>query len=445
MTPLPQFITILLASFIPCFKQSRTFRYLVDFFIGFVLNGRKTITGIFSRAWGSGHFTNYYRFLKNYKWNIYDLTARLLVLIQSKIDEKAANSKLHRENMFLVLDSTFSEKTGKKFDGVGSFFDHSGKPNSPRFIWGHCIFILGFLFEITGFGWTCFPFLASLYFRKKTIEEQNLDVDFVPMLEKAVGMVEAIKGHCNKTVTVVADAFFSKKTFFGPLFEQGIHVLSRCRHDAIAWEPAPAPKVKKRGRPRKYGGKVKLKNLLQSEPLSKMQTRQNGRNKTVQYVVKDLLVRGFAAPVRFMVIKDKIPVILMTTNLELSAPDMLRVYCARFQIEFCIRDMKQHLGITQYQVRRGEAVARFLNIAIAVYSLLKVAFYTERSLQSTVLDRLNLPWRTKTPGFSFEQVLEAIRMEIFTRRFFHTSPQIPEQEKIPGGKKNTSINECIKC
>ncbi|MCD4786008.1 MAG: hypothetical protein K8T10_19480 [Candidatus Eremiobacteraeota bacterium] len=60
------------------------------------------------------------------------------------------------------------------------------------------------------------------------------------MLEKAVGMVETIKKYCSKTVTVVVDAFFSKKTFFGPLFEEGIYVLSRCRHDVVAWDPGPA-------------------------------------------------------------------------------------------------------------------------------------------------------------------------------------------------------------
>lgn len=48
------------------------------------------------------------------------------------------------------------------------------------------------------------------------------------------------------------------------------------------------------------------------------------------YVVKYLLVRGFDGLVRFLVIKDKTPVILMTTNLELSASDILRVYCSRF-------------------------------------------------------------------------------------------------------------------
>ena len=176
-----------------------------------------------------------------------------------------------------------------------------------------------------------------------------------------------------------------------------------------------------------------------------MDVMVKGKEKRIQYVLKDLLVRGYDGFVRYLVIKGKKPIILMATNLNLSAADMLRVYSARFQVEFCIRDMKQHLGFTQYQVRRSEAVRRFLNIAILVYSLLKIAFFTSENLQSAVARRLETPWRTSLPVFSLEQLLEVMRQEIFIQRFFNTSAQKPKKEKIPTKQKSTWQNLILKC
>lgn len=291
--------------------------------------------------------------------------------------------------------------------------------------------MLGVLFQIPGLGPLCLPFLASVYFRKATILKQNLDEDFVPMLEKAVNMVLSIKECCKKPVTVVADAFFSKKSFFLPLMEQGISVLSRMRHDATAYLPPPAVKKKGRGRPRKYGKKIKLKELLNTEILDVMEIRIGGRLKKIRYVMRDLLLKGVPSPVRFLVIKDKKPVILMTTNKNLSAVDILEIYRSRFQIEFSFRDMKQHLGFGDYQVRRKEAIARFLNLALLVYSILKIVFATNESVREIIRTSLNQPWRCSFPIFSLENLLSVVKSEYIIQKFFDMSGLRPEKEKIP--------------
>jgi hypothetical protein len=50
------------------------------------------------------------------------------------------------------------------------------------------------------------------------------------------------------------------------LIAQGHHLVSRVKSNAVAYAPAEPPKGKrKRGRPRRYGKKIKLKSLL-SDP-----------------------------------------------------------------------------------------------------------------------------------------------------------------------------------
>lgn len=325
-----QQLQFLLTSFIPCFAQVRTFQYLVEFFWGIVCaTARRTVTQIFLAAGSKRHYTNYHRFLKNYHWSILEVARCLFILIQSNIAPLAEGK--NGKNLFLPLDSTFSKKSGKKMDGVDSFFDHSTKPNTPKYIWGHCIFLLGVLYRLPILGWMCFPFLASIYLRKDTIKRQNLNEPFIPMLQKSVEMILSVKEQCTKRITVVADAFFSKKNFFKPLCEKGVYILSRMRHDAIAYEPAPKVDKRGRGRPARYGKKVKLKDLLNTETLCTLVAKIGGKNKEIKYVTIDLLVRGFPHFIRFMVIKDRIPVILMTTNLELSPKEMIEAYCARLK------------------------------------------------------------------------------------------------------------------
>jgi len=372
------------------------------------------------------------------------MAMKLFLLIQTSFEPFVDNAGVYARNLFIALDSTFAKKSGKKFDGADIFHDHSSGTNKAKYIWGHCIFVLGVLYRIAILGSLCLPFLAGIYFRKATIERQKLDEKFTKMLEKAADMVISVKDCCKLPITVVADAFFSKLPFFKPLLEKGIFVLSRMRHDAVAYRPALPKREKTRGRPRKYGEKVKLKKLLDTEPLSCMTVKIGGKTKEIKYVVKDLLLKGFPGFVRFLVIMDKIPVILMTTNLTLFAKDMLEVYLSRFQIEFSFRDLKQHLGFEDYQVRRKEAIQRFLNITLLVYSLLRIVFVVNQSARETVEGYLNQPWRPCLPIFSMEQFLLVLRSEFLRERFSDASGFCPEEEKIPGLLNNTEFSIPLK-
>ncbi len=61
--------------------------------------------------------------------------------------------------------------------------------------------------------------------------------------------------------TVVCDAFFSKATFIKPLCENGFHVISRFRNDAVLFYPTLENRTGKRGRPKLYDGKIDFENL----------------------------------------------------------------------------------------------------------------------------------------------------------------------------------------
>ena len=68
----------------------------------------------------------------------------------------------------------------------------------------------------------------------------------------------------------------------------------------------------------------------------------------------------------------KVIALLFSTHLEHTAIDVLRKYRARFQIEFVIRDAKQHVGLTHSQARSSAAIENHLNQSISALNLLKI-------------------------------------------------------------------------
>jgi hypothetical protein len=65
--------------------------------------------------------------------------------------------------------------------------------------------------------------------------------------------------------------------------------------------------------------------------------------------------------------------ILATTDLRCTAADVLRIYQARFQLEFLFRDGKQHAGLTECQARNKQALDFHFNASLATVSAARAA------------------------------------------------------------------------
>ena len=62
-------------------------------------------------------------------------------------------------------------------------------------------------------------------------------------------------------------------------------------------------------------------------------------------------------------------IIFLSTDLSLSATQIIELYSARFSIELAIRDTKQYFGLADYQCYVSIAIERFVNLACLAYSL----------------------------------------------------------------------------
>jgi hypothetical protein len=137
------------------------------------------------------------------------------------------------------------------------------------------------------------------------------------------------------------------------LLKQGNHLVSRVKSNAVAYLPAqPENRPRKRGRPKLYGKKIKLKSLLSDvKSMEELVSPVYGeRGVKIRYRACDLLWRPVGQLVRFVAVvhPTRGACLLMSTDLSLDARDIIRVYGLRFKIEHMFRPAVREIGSFAY-------------------------------------------------------------------------------------------------
>ncbi len=162
----------------------------------------------------------------------------------------------------------------------------------------------------------------------------------------------------GKRCLLVLDAYFA----VGPVFKilkkvvdadgrRLVHIVTRAKSNAVAYEDPPA-QTGGRGRPRKYGPKLKLMSLFEIRAAAFEQTviELYGCCKTVSFLCLDLIWKPVGEKIRFVIVVDGTErFILMCSDLTLSAPDILRAYSLRFKIEVSFKVLKHLMGAFYYR------------------------------------------------------------------------------------------------
>ena len=168
---------------------------------------------------------------------------------------------------------------------------------------------------------------------------------------------------------VVADAFFSKSTFVTPVCDNGFHVISRFRNDAVLFYPATGKPTGKKGRPKLYDGKTDFSRLDTSRCTE--YEVDNGKLYGLKAYSKAL--RRMVSLAVWYPAGDGRWQLYFSTDQTQSAADVLEYYRTRFRLEFCFRDSKQYAGITNCQSTDFRKLAFHFNASLTAINLAKAA------------------------------------------------------------------------
>lgn len=206
---------------------------------------------------------------------------------------------------------------------------------------------------------------------KEKAEKTNTRIDFY--LEH----LQRTAPYFPPTVTYgVVDGFYAKEKFVTGVLDLGYQLISKLRVDARLLYLYEGTQ-KKRGRPRKYAGRVNLRHLTGFEVAATDEPFITLYTKAVWSVSLKRVVRVVIVVNRKEKKKPRLAV-LFSTDRELSATTIFRYYKARFQIEFIFRDAKQFAGFSDCQARNKEALHFHFNASVTAVNLARITAQKEQ-------------------------------------------------------------------
>lgn len=255
-------------------------------------------------------------------------------------------------NLFLLIDDSDTEKSGKHMEGAGFFKCHNGE---KKYIFGH-----NFVVMLASCNSVAVPVGVRLYLKKEYCKEKG--IAFRSKNQLAAELIRNFTPPRILRVTVLFDSWYLNATLVEVCQQKGYPYISQSKSNRTIYvegEKFSAIQYAKRQRgralkwttyiPRSHNSPVKAKCLM-------VRLNQLGK-------------------VRFVVSRNenKKYVFLVTDHLRLSMLEVIRRYDLRWDIECYFRDAKQHLGLGDYQMRSLQGIVRHLYaVTIACILLVQV-------------------------------------------------------------------------
>jgi hypothetical protein len=259
-----------------------------------------------------------------------------------------------------IADGLKVPKEGKKMPAVKSLHQESENNCKPAFIMGHSFQTVGLLAKGPLGAYFCVPLVSRIHEGlvwcnrdRRTLLDKLVEL-FLPITKRFVG-----------PAILLADAYYASGKVIHPLLREGHHLITRVRTNTVGHRPVSKPKRRKRGRPRIYGKKLRLRDLWKrdSDFTSAPSPVYGESDISVRYLSIDLVWRSVGHLVRFVLVDhpSRGRIILMTTLLSMAPLEVLELYGYRFKIEVSFKQALRTLGTYAYHfwmmhmtpIRRG--------------------------------------------------------------------------------------------
>ncbi len=267
----------------------------------------------------------------------------------------------------LVFDPSFIPKSGKHTANKGKFYSGTaGKALQGLEIGG---LGLADLINNTALSLEAVPTPNKT---KLTAQNSNLVDHYVQIF------TERKKDLTKLSNYLVVDGWFAKVNFVTPVLEKtGLHIICKFRKDAQLRYLFNGPRTGKKGRPKKYDGKVKP-NDIDKNNLSFCY--ENEEVLIHQGIVWSISLKRKVKLVHVVFKNDtgeltKRFALYFSTDLNLEGLRIYQMYKVRFQIEFVFRDAKQFTGLSQCQARSENKLHFHFNTSLSAVNIAKATQY----------------------------------------------------------------------
>ena len=336
-----QDIQKLLSCFSEIFSRP-SFKLFSSFVIGFIQLGKETHTSsmVQSLSFSFLHrsLSSFTRFLGQNVWAMEEVAETALEQFFHRLRIKAHCV------LFLIVDDTIIQKSGKKIPGCAWHRDHAQK----AYVFGHQWVLSALLYKDF-----LLPLWAKLYHPKGTKGCGPFQTK-ITMVKK---MLQTFRLPIPCKLYLLADSWYWAKELAQLCRNYGYHMISQLKTTSVVFI---------------NGKKTKVTTLSDiRSAYREVSAFIYGKNKTLKIARFVGVIRGLGK-VAVVVVKEKRKKdsYLVSTNLHLSALDIVKYYAKRWKIEQMIKDLKQRLGFGHYQVRNLQAIQRHVVLVLLSYGIL---------------------------------------------------------------------------
>lgn len=240
-----------------------------------------------------------------------------------------------------------------------------------------------------------------------------------PLLQLLGQMITAIQVQIAylQVKHIVLDGNFGNYPSTWLMQQTDLHIISKMKRNAALYLPYSRPKPK-RGATSRYGDKLNYQHLPQSAWVaSRVEGHYQIETYHLQLYHKDYpnLLNVVIVVKTHLLTGKRGHIVLFSTDLTLTAEQIVNYYSLRFQIEFNFRDTKQHWGLDDFMTVKPQAVTNSINLA----------FFMVNCSQSMLK-----PYREHNPDFSVLDLKAQFRAQRYLSETSKLLPETPAPDLI---------------
>jgi DDE superfamily endonuclease len=343
------------------------------------------------------------------------------------------------EWLLFGLDDTPTKRYGPKVEGAGIHHNPTPGPADQKFLYGHVWVTLAWLVRHPVWGAIGLPLRAWLYVRRQDVGKlpRWYRVSFRTKLEMAAEAVTWLADwlrYLGKTLWIVADGAYAKRTFLKAAKAAGVVVVSRLRKDAalLSVPVPPRPKAPKKRGPKPKYGKEKISLAKRAGQRRGWQTAECFLyGVTVTKTFKTFLAtyRPAGGLLRVVLVREVDSwVAFFCTDPQASVTQILEAVADRAAVEQDFHDLKEVHGVGQQQVRHYWANVAVYHLNLWLHTLIELWAWTKS--QAQLCDRRDRPWDKAERRPSHADRRNALRRQCVQTEIRQASRRRPLSRKL---------------
>lgn len=430
MCELPATITGVLEVFAPAFSRRIWARAQLLLLGAILAPGARTVTAVL-RILGRSQersFPSYHRVLSRARWSPKRLARLLLNLLLDAFLAPEAP-------VILGMDETLERRRGKKILAKGLYRDAARSSKSVH-VKSHGLRWISVML-LAPVPWAvrvwALPFLTLLVPSEAYCQEKGTRYKTLSHWARQLIVLLSRWLH-GRRVIVVADNNYSVLELLDQARRVGTIVLTRLRLNAALYDPAPSKEAFRKKHPR---GQLPKKGARQMTPQARLSDPDTSWKRLCMRThpgeEQEIDVATGTAvwfhngkppvPIRWVLVNDPAgkqePQCFLSTDLALSAEEILGFFHLRWQVEVTFQEVRTHLGMETQRQWSQKAIERTTPVLLALFSV--VTLLAKELLESGAeLPVRRSAWYAKELP-TFADTLALVRQQLWPLRIIRTS------------------------